>query len=596
VSGVRRGQLVTPFGVGAIVEVGQDSFVCADLSRWAPADTLALPESELQRITRREIRTPFASAPFVRFPRWLFCPLCRIMTRLTPDKESELITRGFTTPRCTDCKRAELTPMGFVQACEDGHLDEIDWFRWAHRNSHIAASGQCAPGTARMHFRTTGARGGDWETLRIECESCGSRNTLEGLTTRPLPGRCRGRQPWMSQDGGSCDKQPFGHRRGDSNLYFPDQLSAIDVVVDGAMPTSGLRTFIAEQLEKPSWAPTRRMAQTFPPRDLARACESMLSDLAQERGVSLAEIEEAFILELEGKPRENASGEDHAGATQEEILRREWPVLSRRSDLEHPSLIIKVQSSYHSWSSQLRAAVASISLLPRLREVRALLSFRRVSDAGLRQPLHASNENHWLPGIEVWGEGIFIRMSEQFVVSWENSLAPSLRSRVQRVAQRHEGSGRAPAGVTPRFLALHTLSHALIRRLAFDAGYSSTALRERVYAGDGMAGLLIYTADADSEGSLGGLVRMGEPAALGRTLEAALNDAAWCSADPVCAETQSQGVRGMNGSACHACSLISETSCTFHNQLLDRHFLLNVGDGRMDSGLLPVPPLSEERR
>ncbi|MBY0490359.1 MAG: DUF1998 domain-containing protein [Gemmatimonadaceae bacterium] len=591
-SGVRRGQLVTPFGVGAIVEVGQDSFVCADLSRWAPADTLALPESELQRITRREIRTPFASAPFVRFPRWLFCPLCRIMVKLTPDKEAELITKGFTTPRCAECKKAELTPMGFVQACEDGHLDEIDWFRWAHRNNHVASSGQCAPGAARMHFKTTGARGGDWETLRIECE-CGARNTLEGLTTRPLPGKCRGRQPWMSQDGDPCDKQPFGHRRGDSNLYFPDQLSAIDIVVDGAMPTGGLRAFLAEQLAKPTWAPARTMAQAFAPKDVAQAWRQLLSDLAQERGVSLAEIEEAFILELEGKPNVEANDHDLSGATQEEILRREWPVLSRRSDLEHPSLIIRVRPPHEDWSLQLKDAVESISLLPRLREVRALLSFRRVSDGGLRQPLHSAIENHWLPGVEVWGEGVFIRLSEEYVSRWENSLSPSLLARLQRLAQLHQGSGRSPATVTARFLAVHTLSHALIRRLAFDAGYSSTALRERVYAGDGMAGLLIYTADADSEGSLGGLVRMGEPATLGRTLEAALNDAAWCSADPVCAETRSQGVRGMNGSACHACSLISETSCTFHNQLLDRHFLLSVEDGRMDSGLLPVPPLPE---
>ena len=46
-----------------------------------------------------------------------------------------------------------------------------------------------------------------------------------------------------------------------------------------------------------------------------------------------------------------------------------------------------------------------------------------------------------------------------------------------------------------------------IDQLVFESGYSSSALRERVYAGPDMAGVLIYTADGDSEGSLGGLVR-----------------------------------------------------------------------------------------
>jgi hypothetical protein len=126
---------------------------------------------------------------------------------------------------------------------------------------------------------------------------------------------------------------------------------------------------------------------------------------------------------------------------------------------------------------------------------------------------------------------------------------------------------------------LHTFAHVMIRRLAFDAGYSSASIRERIYASNGpqgMAGVLLYTADSDSEGSLGGLVRMGEPARLLHTLVNALQDASWCSADPVCRESIAQGVGGMNAAACHACALVSETSCVQANALLDRRLLLRA--------------------
>src|SRR5260370_5479053 len=99
--------------------------------------------------------------------------------------------------------------------------------------------------------------------------------------------------------------------------------------------------------------------------------------------------------------------------------------------------------------------------------------------------------------------------------------------------------------IGPRFILLHTLSHLIMNRLTFECGYSSAALRERLYvAGDlssPMAGLLIYTAAGDSEGTMGGLVRMGQPGNLEPVIHQALIDAKWCSTDPVCME---MGMRG----------------------------------------------------
>jgi hypothetical protein len=43
-----------------------------------------------------------------------------------------------------------------------------------------------------------------------------------------------------------------------------------------------------------------------------------------------------------------------------------------------------------------------------------------------------------------------------------------------------------------------------------------------------MAAILLYTAAADSEGTLGGLVSLGEPKALGRHLDQAVRTGTFC--------------------------------------------------------------------
>ena len=86
---------------------------------------------------------------------------------------------------------------------------------------------------------------------------------------------------------------------------------------------------------------------------------------------------------------------------------------------------------------------------------------------------------------------------------------------------------------------------------------------------------MIYTADGDSEGSLGGLVRQGRRDRLAQSILEAVDQGCWCSSDPVCSETAGQGLGGFNHAACHACSLVSETSCTAANTLLDRRMLFD---------------------
>ena len=135
----------------------------------------------------------------------------------------------------------------------------------------------------------------------------------------------------------------------------------------------------------------------------------------------------------------------------------------------------------------------------------------------------------------------------------------------------------------PRFVLLHSFAHVLINQLVFDCGYSAAALRERIYCFDDpdeISGLLIYTAAGDSDGTMGGLVRMGKPDRFVDALETAIETASWCSNDPVCIEVPATnyGGRSANLAACHDCSLLPETSCEEYNSFLDRASIVGIID------------------
>jgi hypothetical protein len=118
----------------------------------------------------------------------------------------------------------------------------------------------------------------------------------------------------------------------------------------------------------------------------------------------------------------------------------------------------------------------------------------------------------------------------------------------------------------------------LIRELALECGYNAASIRERVYAdvedGRDQAGFLIYTAAADSDGTLGGLVELGKPENLDRLLRQALDRSHICASDPLCAEHDPSKDQSLHGAACHACSFVSETSCERGNRHLDRSLVV----------------------
>jgi hypothetical protein len=186
----------------------------------------------------------------------------------------------------------------------------------------------------------------------------------------------------------------------------------------------------------------------------------------------------------------------------------------------------------------------------------------------------------------VRGEGIFLRFDEAVISAW--CATDAAREREQEFLAAHR-QWRAMRNIDPpdagfpgiRYVLLHSFAHAFIRQLALDSGYTSASIRERIYSrdpgseGGPIAGVLLYTAAPDSEGTLGGLVSLGEPERLGTHLDAAMEQVRICASDPLCAEhTPHEAV--LHGAACHACLFAPETSCERGNKYLDRTALVNT--------------------
>jgi Domain of unknown function (DUF1998) len=233
-----------------------------------------------------------------------------------------------------------------------------------------------------------------------------------------------------------------------------------------------------------------------------------------------------------------------------------------------------------------------VVLAERLREVNALVGFTRVEppeeareggDPPPRAPL-SNGRPEWLPATEVRGEGIFIRFDSERLAAW--LARPSVREREALLLAGHRAF-RAARKLTPTeanfpgilYVLLHSFAHIFIRELALESGYSAASVRERIYAsarGESpeRAGVLVYTAAPDSDGTLGGLVELGKSENLGRLIEQALERTRICASDPLCAEHIPTHDRSLHGAACHACSFVAETSCEIGNRYLDRSLLV----------------------
>lgn len=325
---------------------------------------------------------------------------------------------------------------------------------------------------------------------------------------------------------------------------------------------------------------------------------SLVSDWGVDPARLVGPLNEWLSVRRAGVQPESEATE--GGLSERAFRSEEYVTFSRDGQEGAPKINLLVRSHLiEEYESIIRERFSRISLLDKLRETRAFVGYSRlyatpVSDPVKRWKLISRKRKNWLPAVVVRGEGIFIVFDGAKLDQWNSEHGAFHRQRLVEVNRNLRAQARRrevhAEDVDPRFVLIHTFAHILISQLTFDCGYGSSSLRERIYFSDEhprMSGVLLYTAAGDSEGTMGGLVRMGAPGLLERTVARALDRARWCSSDPVCIESHGQGPDNCNLAACHSCALLPETSCEQQNRLLDRGMLIGTLD-RPETGFFSL--------
>jgi len=591
---VRRSQTISTYGIGAIVDLADGSVMPLGLEDWeatsrggrvAPlivheprlqvqlgVEYFRLPPTEEVLDPRENTIDRRYSIPCIRFPKWHECPTChRLGTHDDPFVESDDGNRLF----CQGCgKKGQVNPVRFISGCEKGHIDDFPWVWWAHRNLE---AGACANPALFLRSRHRSAALSD---LYVVCKSCNANSSMgdafagESLRRR----RCHGSRPWLNDHEPGCEEKLRALQRGASNAHFSVIASALSIP-----PASEPHFLILNDF----WT----AVAPVPP----EAIDAVLSGIAASCGVEVA------LLRIAYDQRKRIEGGE-ASCTEISSRAEEYLALSTSRDDESvagkpPQFcneIFEAPEALAQWFD----LVGAVS---RLREVRALAGFSRlqpypISGERIREALNdasisplSKTARPWFPAAEIRGEGVFLRFRTAAIEDWI-LRNPNLRTRTAALEVR-SAILAAKRGyirdyvITPRLLLVHSFAHAMIRQLSLDCGYSSSALRERLYVSESdsapMNGVLIYTGSPDSEGSLGGLVRLAHPQLISDAVTRAVRHSMWCGSDPVCRETDpAQSGDRVSGSACHCCLLVPETACEKFNRELDR--TLMVGDAHAE--------------
>ena len=604
---LRPSALIHTFGVGSVVDLPRLSAMVMGLDDWDLDDAPVIEEPRLLAKIRQQeglehverMHGPpqtgdrggltagfpnpenLVGVPVAAFPRWLLCPVCR---KLAPI-ESQLFDLRVNAVRPdanryvhSNCAKAKtpptVLPARFVVACEDGHLDDFPWVAFAH-SVDTTAEVSCA---WDLRLDEIGASG-EVSDIQVHCVVCDAKRRMSqafGEKNRDGMPHCRGSHPHL-RERRSCTRRMRAMLLGATNSWFAVKESALSIPrhedeLMQRMHTHRVELEAIEGLSDISFLRRRGELAAF-------------GDLGDEE--LLAAIE-----------RYRSHADDSAVAG--DIRTPEWELFTgdlRRTGRDFSARAVSAPAGFD-------AVIERVVLVDRLREVQALLGFTRVDSPfdeenldDRRVPLGRGNVT-FVPAAEVHGEGIFIQLSEDAVEEWVGRNSD--RDEEFRAAHRAWRERRRipdPAAGYPglRLVLVHTISHALMRRFALECGYAQASIRERLYAipseqEEGpMAGVLLYTAAPDSEGTLGGLVALGDPDELGRHLRGALLDAGLCASDPLCAEhgPDREGIT-LHGAACHACMFAPETSCERGNRYLDRAVLVELMTG-LDIAYLAMP-------
>lgn len=593
VGALRPNQLLHTYGVGSVADLPSLSVIMLGLDHWDLLRSTVISEDRLLSAMRAklghqvqtlrlpphlpETSDPFAEwarvgVPVTLFPTWLRCSdtrcnrlaaadsgLFELLPSVLPDR-----VRYVHSCRGNGGSRPTAVPARFVLACGNGHLDDFPWSYFVHRGTDPGAG----------HSLKLSERGSTGETVNIfvSCDAagCGATRPMSdaiGVQAEQNLPACRGRHPHLGTYE-RCDAATRTLALGATNSWFAMQL----------------RVFSLPRAEHPV---DHVVANFWPTLQLLAGLDPVTAKMILPTQTCWPELE-PYGVDRVWEAIQRRADEESADNDEDELdlLTPEWRAFTTGTTTDLPDFTTRPEPT----PSQHRDWLRQVVLVPRLREVAALYGFTRIdapewdvldTPDRRRAPLSIA-EPTWVPCAEMRGEGIFLRFDEERMVTWEHQ--PEVKRREQLLIRAHDkwrAQRQLPPGQWPgmRYVLMHTFAHVMIREFALECGYSAAGIGERVYARPGetpTAGVLLYTAAPDSEGTLGGLVSLGRANRLGPLIERALEAARLCSSDPLCAEHDPTVHGRLSAAACHACLFAAETSCERGNHYLDRALLVDT--------------------
>ncbi len=515
------------------------------------------------------------------FPNWKLC-----LNMGEHGGAFYILHNSFSCPPCSNIRSGRNEPIRFVIACSDGHLDDIDWDFFAHFEYK-----------RHTQWYIWHGGGGSLSNIEVECPTCGKKQKMSFAYGRDwkCSGRFPEREPLHSTSNYGIEREDCSVpakivQRQASNLRIPKLRTLFSISPrDTKLHQLLQKDIILGAISPPSTSSFEQLKTKLKHFLNTGKIDEQTYDLIIRK--DWEEIKQAIRDVLSPIPK-----------TYDELLVEEYQILINASINGAPQrtrapprseVIFEVNPNFVKVHDTQMGKFRVTPIL-KLQTITAQLSYRRevnqqlntdsiARDVDISFTMRNNPRDKWLPGTEFLREGIFISLensnTKEFLPSGSSASkwneAYSVASSAYSLNE-HIFRGSAFVELNPLFIWWHSLSHLILRSISEESGYSSAAIRERVYLENGSSGtrggILLYATQPGTEGTLGGLIALVPN--FDSIMNTAIEQIHGCSGGPLCLENSFSTGR-YNGAACPGCLLLSETSCEHRNMWLDRNVLMD---------------------
>lgn len=604
-------------GVGSLIETTDNSIIIETFDNWGYSDLneklahyIIKDDRLLQRLKTRfpnlkhlvaiptdresllhQVR-PMASF----FPKWFYCTHCNRFATYFEWKNRWRSTGKkldfFNPPKCSnkDCKETHLEQIRFVMTCRNGHIHDLPWEFWNNRlptdrtneEEKEDESKNEKPTGPQLDFakkccaqqdliyrisRENTELSGIW----VECKNCKKKANLKGVFNYEQI--CNGKKYWLGQTNGkfheeNCNEITSVKLKTSNSVYYANTLSSLFIPELQNPLSSEIRIEIDNMIESGEFT-TDLVVQ------LISIQKKIKKELIQQY------IDQGDIKYIPDNVYRQTEYDYFLEKVHPDNKQIKFQVIDCSEQINGLSRLVKIDK-------QKRTTVQTSFTRNEPIDIDSILQDQNEYEYTVqRQSVSKNNfDTRTLPALESYGEGILFVLDKQKLEHWEQQQEVIDRTeKIKLNAQNADWKSHQiiSKSLTPRKVLIHTLSHLLMRELEYVCGYPASSLSERLYVSESMYGFLISAFDG-TDGYLGGLSNLcNDLRNLNNIVNSAILRASDCSSDPICIESEGQGVGQLNLAACHSCALTPEITCELSNLYLDRNLIVNKNYGYFKS-------------